>query len=69
MLVLNDLKVQHAKNEDGKRTGGSLRVWLDCFFIDQLSKNIQVELAISQEYYILCWLHIIAGSDSLLDRR
>jgi hypothetical protein len=66
--VLNDPKVQQARSSDGKRTGGRLLVWIDAFFIDQLSKNIKVELAISQEYYILCSLHIIAGSDSLLDR-
>ena len=68
VVVLNDLKVQRARSEDGKRTGGRLRVWIDCFFIDQLSKKITVELAISQEYYILCLHHIIAGSNSLLDR-
>ena len=68
VVVLKDLKVQLARSEDGKRIGGRLRVWIDCFFIDQLSKKIHVELAISQEYYILCWLHIVAASDSLLDR-
>jgi hypothetical protein len=68
VVVLNDLKVQRARSEDGKRIGGRLRVWIDCFFIDQLSKKIQVELAISQEYYILCGLHIIAGSKSFLNR-
>lgn len=66
--VLNDLKVQQARSSDGKRTGGRLLVWIDALFIDQLSKKIKVELAITQEYYILCWLHIVAGSDSLLDR-
>jgi hypothetical protein len=66
--VLNHPKVQQARSEDGKRTGGRLLVWIDIFFIDQMSKNIKVELAISLEYYILCWLHIIAGSNSLLDR-
>ena len=66
--VLNDPKVQRARSMDGKRAGGHLRVWIDCFFIDQLSKKITVELAISQEYYILCCLHIIAGSNSLLNR-
>jgi hypothetical protein len=66
--VLNDSKVQQARSSDGKRTGGRLLVWIDALFIDQLSKQIKVELAITQEYYILCWLHIVAGSDSLLDR-
>jgi hypothetical protein len=33
-----------------------------------MSKNIKVELAISQEYYILCKHHIIAGSETLLER-
>ena len=66
--VLNDSKVQQARSSDGKRTGGRLLVWIDALFIDQLSKKIKVELAITQEYYILCWLHIVAGSDSLLDR-
>ena len=66
--VLNDSKVQQARSSDGKRTGGRLLVWIDALFIDQLSKKIKVELAITQEYYILCWLHFVAGSDSLLDR-
>ena len=66
--VLNDPKVLEARSEDGQRTGGRLLVWIDCFFIDQLSKKIKVELAITQEYYISCGLHIVAGSDSLLGR-
>ena len=66
--VLNDSKVQQARSLDGERTGGRLLVWIDALFIDQLSKKIKVELAITQEYYILCPLHIVAGSDSLLDR-
>eukprot|EP00291_Cryptomonas_curvata_P005708 CAMPEP_0172198658 /NCGR_PEP_ID=MMETSP1050-20130122/28220_1 /TAXON_ID=233186 /ORGANISM="Cryptomonas curvata, Strain CCAP979/52" /LENGTH=350 /DNA_ID=CAMNT_0012875525 /DNA_START=353 /DNA_END=1405 /DNA_ORIENTATION=- len=66
--VLKDQRVQRALSSDRKRTGGSLLVWIDVFFIDQLSKNVKVELAISQEYYILCENHIIAGSITLLDR-
>lgn len=66
--VLNDPKVQQARSSDGKRTGGSLLFWIDCFFIDQMSKNVKVELAISQEYYILCKHHLVAGSLTLLDR-
>ena len=66
--VLNDSKVQQARSSDGKRTGGRLLVWIDALFIDQLSKKIKVELAITQEYYILCGLHVVAGSDSLLGR-
>jgi hypothetical protein len=66
--VLNDLRVLRARSSDGSRTGGRLLVWIDALFIDQLSKNIRVELAISQEYYILCTHHIVAGSYSLLDR-
>ena len=66
--VLNDPKVQRARSSDGRRTGGSLLVWIDVFFIDQMSKNVKVELAISQEYYILCENHFVAGSFTLLSR-
>ena len=45
-----------------------LRFWVDILFINQLSKNIPVELAIAQEYYILSDRHVVAGSKSLLDR-
>ena len=38
-------------------------LWIDVWFIDQNSRNIGVELAISQEYYILCPLHLVAGSN------
>ncbi len=66
--VLNDSKVLQARSSDGKRTGGRLLVWIDVFFIDQMSKKIKIELGISQEYYILCKNHIVAGSKTLLDR-
>ncbi len=36
-------------------------LWIDVWFIDQNSRNIGVELAISQEYYILCPVHLIAS--------
>ena len=68
LRVLKDPKVQQAQSSDGNRTGSSLCVWIDIFFIDQMSKNVKVELAISQEYYILCANHFVAGSSSLLDR-
>ena len=42
------------------------RVWVDILFIDQLAKNIPVELGVAQEYYILCILHVVAGSETLL---
>ena len=69
LQVLNDSRVLQdsrvPKDLNGKRI---LRVWIDVLFIDQLSKNIPVELAIAQGYYILCLLHIVAGSSTLLDR-
>ncbi len=66
--VLKDQRVKRERSSDGKRTGESKLVWIDVFFIDQLSKNVTVELGISQEYYILCKNHIVAGSLTLLDR-
>jgi hypothetical protein len=68
LKVLKDPKVRKTRSSDGKRTGGSLLFWIDVLFIDQLSKKVKVELAISQEYYILCENHIVAGSSSLLNR-
>ena len=68
LRVLKDPQVQQAWSSDRKRTGSSLLVWIDVFFIDQLSKNVVVELAISQEYYILCENHIVAGLPTLLER-
>ena len=41
-------------------------LWIDVWFIDQNSRNIGVELAISQEYYILCPLHLVAGSNEYI---
>jgi hypothetical protein len=68
-LVLNHpellLKKDVRRGKDGK---ANPRVWIDIFFIDQVSKNIRVELGIAQEYYILCILHIVAGSESFLTR-
>ena len=37
-------------------------LWIDVWFIDQNSRNITTELAISQEYYRLCEQHLIAAS-------
>lgn len=61
--VLKTLKDRLSINDDPQ-----LRFWVDILFINQLSKNIPVELAIAQEYYILCDRHVVAGSRSLLDR-
>ncbi len=68
LKVLHDRNVRQTRSTDGKRTGGNLLLWIDVLFIDQLSKRVKVELAISQEYYILCENHIVAGSSSLLNR-
>ena len=46
-------------------------LWIDVWFIDQNCRNITTELAISQEYYGLCELHLIAASGDdadVLDR-
>lgn len=61
--VLKTLKHPSSINGDPH-----LRFWIDILFINQMSKNIPVELAIAQEYYILCARHVVAGSKSLLDR-
>ena len=61
--VLKTLKHRSSINGDPH-----LRFWIDILFINQMSKNIPVELAIAQEYYILCARHVVAGSRSLLDR-
>ena len=53
------------RRRDGK---ANPRVWIDIFFIDQLANNIPVELGVAQEYYMLCILHIVAGSTSFLRR-
>jgi hypothetical protein len=37
-------------------------IWVDVWFNDQNSKQIVLELAISQEYYMLCDQHLIATS-------
>ena len=42
-------------------------VWIDIWFIDQNSKNVVTELAIAQEYYMRCMLHLIAVDESELD--
>jgi hypothetical protein len=42
-------------------------LWIDVWFIDQNSRNIGVELAISQEYYILCPVHLIASPRNEVD--
>ena len=39
-------------------------LWIDVWFIDQNSRNIGVELAVSQEYYILCPVHLVASESS-----
>jgi hypothetical protein len=68
-LVLNHPDLLRNDNvRRGKDGKANLRVWVDIFFIDQMSKNIRVELGIAQEYYILCILHIVAGSESFLTR-
>ena len=61
--LLRDQNVSRGRN--GK---ANPRVWVDILFIDQLARNIPVELGVAQEYYILCLLHIVAGSNSLLRR-
>ncbi len=66
--VLYDPEVQRAQSSDRQRSGCSLLVWIDVFFIDQLTKNVKVELAILQEYYMLCNHHLVAGSLTLLKR-
>ena len=68
LRVLKDPKVRRARSSDGQRSGSSLLVWIDVFFIDQMSKNVPVELAISQEFYILSENHLVAGSLTLLKR-
>ena len=40
------------------------RLWIDVRFMDQNSRNIGVELAVSQEYYILCPVHLVASESS-----
>jgi len=73
--VLNDPKVLNHPTllrdqnvRRGRNGNANPRVWVDVLFIDQLARNIPVELGVAQEYYILCLLHIVAGSDSLLRR-
>ena len=73
--VLNDQRVlnhQTLLRDQNVRRGRNGKanplVWVDVLFIDQLAKNIPVELGVAQEYYILCLLHIVAGSDSLMRR-
>ena len=61
--LLRDPAVRRGKNDKANP-----RVWVDILFIDQLAKNIPVELGVAQEYYILCILHIVAGSKTLLRR-
>ena len=61
--LLRDPKVRRGRNGMANP-----RVWVDILFIDQLAKNIPVELGVAQEYYILCIVHIIAGSQTLLQR-
>jgi hypothetical protein len=68
-LVLNHPELLQNKDvRRGKDGKANPRVWIDIFFIDQMSKNIRVELGIAQEYYILCILHVVAGSGSFLTR-
>lgn len=62
--VLNVLKMGELK----KAYDSKLLFWIDILFINQLSKNIPVELAIAQQFYMKCRWHIVAGSLSLLDR-
>ena len=73
--VLNDQQVLNhpqllgdATVRCGKNGKANPRVWVDIFFVDQLARNIPVELGVAQEYYILCILHIVAGSESFLTR-
>jgi len=61
--LLQDPNILRGKNSDANPTS-----WVDILFIDQLAKNIPVELGVAQEYYIRCILHIVAGSDTLLRR-
>ena len=37
-------------------------LWIDVWFIDQNSREIVKELAISQEYYCLCQQHLVAAT-------
>jgi hypothetical protein len=60
------------KNDTSVRRGingrPNPRVWLDIMFVDQLSRDISMELAINQEYFILCTLHVVAASNILIKR-
>jgi hypothetical protein len=68
-LVLNHPELLSNKDvRRGKDGKANPRVWVDILFIDQVAKNIRVDLGIAQEYYILCILHIVAGSESFLTR-
>ena len=42
--------------------------WIDVLFIDQLSKNITMDLAKAQGIYIKCKFHAVLGSLTLLQR-
>ena len=67
--VLNHPKLLQDQNVlRGRKGKANPRVWVDILFIDQLARDIPVELGVAQEYYSLCLLHIVAGSDSLLRR-
>jgi hypothetical protein len=43
-------------------------VWIDVFFIDQLSKNITMDLAKAQGIYIKCKFHVVLCTVTLLSR-
>jgi hypothetical protein len=64
---LKDPRVQEAQSSDGKRTGCCLLVYINVFFNDQLCKSSKLELGISQEYFMLSYIHIVVGSPTLLD--
>ena len=67
--ALNDADIlKDSRVRRGKNGLPNPRVWVDILFIDQLAKNIPVELGVAQEYYILCILHIVAGSPTFLER-
>jgi hypothetical protein len=58
--VLNVLKMGGLK----KAYDSKLLFWIDILFVNQLSKDIPVELAIAQQFYMKCRWHIVAGSYS-----
>ena len=46
----------------------SLLIWIDVFFIDQLSKNISMDLAMAQALYAQADFHVAIATPTLLER-